>query len=112
MVGAVVATHAAKDDAVAAVGRAVSQGCAVVVEKVFARACAENETREVAGYMEEPLNEMLQARCWVLHPRSGRGQSDAVGTTAVLGRTEVGVLALTAGWGAGAVGFAVEDKRC
>lgn len=56
-VGAVVVTHAAKDDAAVVAGRVVSQGWAIVVEKVFARAYADNEMREVVGYMVEVMNE-------------------------------------------------------
>lgn len=52
-----VVTHAANDDAAAAAGRVVSQGWAIVVEKVFARAYADNEMREVAAYMKEVMNE-------------------------------------------------------
>lgn len=52
-----VATHAAKDDAATAAGRVVSQGWAIVVEKVFAQAYADNEAREVAGYMKVVMNE-------------------------------------------------------
>ena len=55
-IGAVVVTHAAKDDAAAAAGRVVSQDWAIVVEKIFAQAYADNEMREVAGYIEEVMN--------------------------------------------------------
>lgn len=57
VVGAVVVTHAAKDDAAAAAGRVVSQGWAIVVETAFARAYADNEMWKVAGYMKEVMNE-------------------------------------------------------
>lgn len=56
MVGAVVATPAAKDDDAVAVGTVVSQECAFVVEKVVARVYAEDE-RGAAVYKEEALNE-------------------------------------------------------
>jgi hypothetical protein len=109
-VGAVVATHAAKDDAAAAAGRVVSQGWAIVVEKVFAREYADNETREVAGYMEVVVNEYQD--CWVLHPHLGRAQSGAVSTIAALGRTEFGVPAVTADWEAFVVDLVADDKGC
>jgi hypothetical protein len=93
------------DDAATAAGGVVSQGCAFVVEKVVARAYAENE---VVEYMEA-LNE--EEGWWVLHLHLGRAQADAVGTIAELGRIEVGALALKADRGTLFVDVAVE-KSC
>lgn len=110
VVGVVVATQAAKDGAAAAVGRLV---CAIVVEKIVARAYVENEMEGVAGYMEGVLNEMVQEDCCMLHPHLGQARSGVVGTIAALGCTEFGVLALMVDWEAVVVSFAVVgDKRC
>jgi len=106
VVGAVVAIQAAKDDAAAAAGRLVSQGCVIVVEKFFARVYDANEVQEVAGYMEGVLNEMVQGDCCVLHPHLDQARSGAVDTIAALGYTEVGVLVLRVHW------EAVGDKCC
>jgi hypothetical protein len=91
VVGAVVATHAVKDDAEAAAGRLVSQGRATVVEKIFAREYVENEMQDVAGYIKGVLNEIVQEDYCMLHPHLGQAQSGAVGTIVALGCTEVGI---------------------
>lgn len=57
-----VAIRAGKDGAAAAAGRVVSQECAFVVEKAFARVYAENETQEAVVCMEG-LGEMVQEDC-------------------------------------------------
>lgn len=96
-----VATHAAKDDVAAVAGRVVSLGWVIVVAKVFARAYADNETREVAGYMEVVMNVEIQD-CWALYPHLDRAQSGSVSTIAALGRT--------ADWEALVVDFVAEGN--
>lgn len=108
MVGAVAATHAAKDDA----GAAAGQCCAIVVEKIVAQANVEIETLEVVGYMEGVSNEMDQEDCCVLHPHLGQVRSVAVGTIAALGCTEVGVPVISANWETVVVGLTAGDKCC